>query len=444
MKKISWTTNKRKITDLKPSEYNPRQASEKEVKDLTLSLERFSLADPIVINKDNTIIGGHFRLKILQDKGVEEVDVRVPDRQLTHEEEKELNLRLNKNLGQWNLDMLANFDEELLKVVGFSSEELDEIFDLNAEEPEKFDLKKELERLKIDKIRVKKGDIYQLGDHRLMCGNSTDQESLFRLTGGAGMDFCFTDPPYILDYIHTKYKGKPSCKGFGYKANRRYLETDEAPTFEKWIPNIAKLLKESANIIIFENWKNLIPLWQEMEKHWRIRNLIIWHLSNRHQGFAAKYRFFSKYDIALYATEGNPEMNLENESDEVLQNEYEGAIYATCGKPHWEPYKKGGKFCPTDVITFRASDITHSGQGIVFGTKPIEILIPYLKVLTKRDDNVIEPFGGSGSTLIACEKMKRKCFTMELVPTYCEVIMKRWENLTGKKAEKLEECPALV
>jgi len=184
MKKISWTTNKRKITDLKPSEYNPRQASEKEVKDLTLSLERFSLADPIVINKDNTIIGGHFRLKILQDKGVEEVDVRVPDRQLTHEEEKELNLRLNKNLGQWNLDMLANFDEELLKVVGFSSEELDEIFDLNAEEPEKFDLKKELERLKIDKIRVKKGDIYQLGDHRLMCGNSTDQESLFRLTGG--------------------------------------------------------------------------------------------------------------------------------------------------------------------------------------------------------------------------------------------------------------------
>jgi len=170
-----------------------------------------------------------------------------------------------------------------------------------------------------------------------------------------------------------------------------------------------------------------------MEKHWKIRNLIVWHLSNRVQGFAAKYRFFNKYDIAMLATHGDMNINSETE-EELLQNEYEMAVYATSGKPHWESYQKGKKYCPTDVITFRASDRTHSGQGIIFGTKPVEILIPYIKVLTKRDDNVIEPFAGSGSTLIACERMKRRCFCMELVPTYCEVIINRWEKYTGKKA----------
>ena len=435
---LQWHSEKRMISELQLAEYNPRQASEKDTRDLTTSLQKFSLAAPIVINKNNRVIGGHFRLNILKQKGVIEVDVRVPNRLLNEQEEKELNLRLNKNLGTWNFDLLANYDEVVLKDVGFDSEELDKIFDLDLSEPEQFNLQKELERLKIGQIRVQKGDIWELGHHRLMCGSSTNPADLCKLIGDQRMDFCFTDPPYILDYLHTKYKGKPNCKGFGYRANRRYLETDEDPTFEKLIPHIAKLLKENANIMIFENWKNVIPLWQEMEKHWKIRNLVIWHLSNRVQGFAAKYKFFNKYDIAMLGTQGETELNLESE-EELLQNEFETALYATVGKPHWESYGKGKKYCPTDVTTFRASDTTHSGQGIIFGTKPIEVLIPYLKVLTKRGDNVIEPFGGSGSTLIACEKMKRKCFVMELVPTYCEVIMARWKKLTGQDAIKINE-----
>ncbi|MFH1533630.1 MAG: DNA methyltransferase, partial [Nitrospirota bacterium] len=105
--------------------------------------------------------------------------------------------------------------------------------------------------------------------------------------------------------------------------------------------------------------------------------------------------------------------------------------------PQWEGYKKGKRVCPTDFIEFKADDAKSSGQGVVFGTKPLEILIPYLKVLTKRDDIVIEPFGGSGSTLIAAEKLKRRCFIMEKSPVYAEVIRKRWENLTSLKAKKL-------
>lgn len=145
--KIIWKNEKRKLSELKPWERNPRQGTEKQYHDLEKSLDKFSLADPLVINLDNTIIGGHFRYKILRDKEGEgfEIDVRVPDRQLTEEEMTELNLRLNKNLGMWNEELLANFSEDLLKDVGFESEELDEIFGLEIDE--EFDVEKEMQKL---------------------------------------------------------------------------------------------------------------------------------------------------------------------------------------------------------------------------------------------------------------------------------------------------------
>ena len=142
---ISWTTEKRSLADLKPAPYNPRKFSDKERQDLTSSIERFSIADPIIINKNNNVIGGHFRINILKERGVAEVDVRVPDRELTQAEEKELNLRLNKNLGQWDWDALSMFDEEMLKGAGFTDEELMENFGLSDAEaievdPERFDV----------------------------------------------------------------------------------------------------------------------------------------------------------------------------------------------------------------------------------------------------------------------------------------------------------------
>ena len=198
-----------------------------------------------------------------------------------------------------------------------------------------------------------------------------------------------------------------------------------------------KVQKPDFSIIVFENPKNLRTIWNELEKHWKYRNTITWHVPNRVQGFSAKYKFFNKADIALVGTKGNVGLNIEPETDELLQNEYENALFATAGKPYWEGYKKGKKICPTDFIEFVAADEKSSGQGIIFGTKPLELLIPYIKVLTKRNDLILEPFGGSGSTLIAAEKMKRRCYLMEKSPVYCEVIKRRWEKLTNKKAQKL-------
>ena len=425
---------------LKPAEYNPRKHDKAAADQLKESITRFGAVDPLIVNqapgRENIVVGGHFRLKILAELKYKEVPVvyiNIPD----IEREKELNIRLNKNTGEFDWDLLAKFDESFLSQVGFSSEELDDIFQIE-DTPEQFDLQKELQKLKIDKIEIKKGDVWQLGNSRLACGDSTVADDMQRLMGSDKADMCFTDPPYILDYLHGKKKKGDAVTGFGAKRDRRYLETDSLPDnfTELWMKNIKTASKDDFHIIVYENWKNIRTIWNEMEKYWKVKNMIVWHLPNRVQGFAAKYKFFNKHDIAMVGQSGSPEMNIEGES-EILQNEYQTALYAISGKPQWEGYAKGKKICPTDFITYKAADEKSSGQGIIFGTKPIEILIPYIKVLTKRNDLIVEPFGGSGSTLIAATKMQRRCYLMEKSPIYAEVIRKRFENMFKIKAKKL-------
>jgi DNA modification methylase len=431
-----------KINELNPAPYNPRKWSEDATAQLTESIRQFGMVDPILVNgaaeRKNIVIGGHFRLKIAKDLGYTEIPVvyvDLPD----IEREKELNIRLNKNLGEWDFELLSKFDESLLGDIGFTSEELDGVFDIEIDQPEQFNLQKELDKLDIKKVEAQKGDVYQLGDSRLMVGDSTVEADFLKLMNGQQANMCMTDPPYILDYLHAKRHGKPT-EGFGAKRNRRYLETDVLPDnfTELWMANVAKTAKPDFSIICYENWKNLRTIWAEMEKYWKVKNMIVWRLPNRHQGFAAKYKFFSKHDIAMVGASGTVEYNHDTEQD-GLQEEYDTALYAISGKPQWEGYEGGKKYQPTDFIDYQASDEKSSGQGVIFGTKPLEILIPYIKVLTKRGDLVVEPFCGSGSTLIAATKLKRRCYIMEKSPVYAEVALKRWETLTGQKRVKLDD-----
>ena len=455
--KIEWHNEKRKLKDLKPFEGNPRKATEKEVQDLNNSLTKFNLADPLVINTDNTVIGGNFRLKILKEKGIEEVDVRVPNRTLTRKEAEELNIRLNKNSGEWDYDILANFDEDLLKETGFEDEELDNIFGLEIDDD--FDTEKEFEKVVKNPRGVKDGDLWQLGDHRLYIGDATKKESWENVLGDERFDFMFTDPPYRIGV--TNKEGKPidleksplgkMNKYFGAKGNRGYLGVDMSggvPEYDEWL-SIANEFQnpKGANVMIFENWRNTVDLWQAIEKYWKIRNQIIWWLPNRRQGFSAKYRFFSKYDIAPLADKGKAVKNEEYEKEmedylkekgQKLLDTYEVILYGSQGKEAYWDKKKGTKWAVVnDHITSHASTGKSSGQSLVFGTKPIQILVPYVKILSPRNGIVMEPFGGSGSTLIACEIMKRKCRVIEIAPTYAEVILNRWEKFTGKEGIKI-------
>lgn len=427
------------IDSLVANDKNPRKWSGEQKEQLKESIKRFGNVDPIIVNtheeRKNIIVGGHFRVEACKDLGYKNMPVVFVN--LAPEKEAELNLRLNRNQGEFDLEMLAEFDSSMLLDIGFTSEDIDDIFPVEKNE-EQFDLQKELDKLDIT-VEAKKGEIYDLDGSRLMIGDSTIEADMLKLIGDNKVDMVLTDPPYILDYLKGKGRGKDGpTVGFGSKKNRRYLETDVLPEnfSDLWMANVAKVQKPDFSIIIFENPKNLRTIWNALEVHWKYRNTITWHVPNRMQGFSASNKFFNKTDIALVGTSGEVNLNLEPEEG-LFQNEYENAIFATSGKPHFEPYEKGKKICPTDFISHTAADKKSSGQEIIFGTKPIELLIPYLKVLTKRNDLILEPFGGSGSTLIASVKVGRRCFIMEKSHVYAEVIMNRWEKETGKKRKKI-------
>lgn len=428
------------VTELVENAHNPKKFSKESLEGIKESISRFGFAEPVVVNSNPErylfLIGGHARIKVAKELGFETVPVVFVN--LTEEKERELSLRLHRNQGEFDFELLAQFDQTLLQDVGFSSEELDEIFTEDPT-PEHFDLNAELKKLNIKNISVQHGDKFEIDGSILMCGDSTSEADMIQLMDGAKADMVMTDPPYLLEYLKGKTKQKDGVtRGFGAKKNRVYLGTETLPDnfSELWMDNVAKVQKEDFSIMIFEHPKNLRTIWNALERHWKYRNTIVWHVPNRMQGFSGKYKLFNKHDIALVGSTDRITYNLEAEED-IFQNEYENAIYATSGKAHWESYQKGKKNCPTDFIEHIAADKKSSGQDIIFGTKPIELLIPYIKVLTKRGDLVLEPFGGSGSTLIASLKLGRKCRIMEKQPIYAEVIIKRWEKATGKKAKKI-------
>ena len=386
---ITWTTQKRKISELIPAPYNPREMTEKQAKDLATSLERFNLADPIVINIDNTIIGGHQRINILKAKVGNngfEVDVRVPSRALTKEEERELNLRLNKNLGQWNLDELANFDEEVLKDVGFDSKELDRIFQLDSK-PEDDDVPE------VRTTDIKLGDMFALGAHRLLCGDSTAEADVRRLMGQEKADMVFTDPPY-----NVKYEGM-SKQWIG-------LKNDNLPKdgFIRFLldtfTNVDLFTLETAGIYVCHADKTQIEFRTALEEvgyEWRAT--IIW-VKNQPAFNMAQYKY--KHEPIYYMFKKGNTVKWYGDANETTV---------------WD-------------IKRAAKNEYHSTQ------KPIELVEIAIINSSPREGIVLDLFGGSGSTLIACEKLNRKCRMMEIDPIYCQVIIDRWEKFTNLKAKE--------
>lgn len=403
--KIVWKNERRKIADLIPAPYNPRQLTEKQAKNLNDSISKFDLCDPIVINANNTVIGGHQRLNILKTKSVDEVDVRVPDRLLDDSEERELNVRLNKNLGEWDFDALANFDEEMLKDIGFEMKELDRIFQLDesADADEVPAVKPE--------PTVKRGDIYQLGDHRLMCGDSTEASDVAALMAGQKADLVFTDPPYgarITEFMQD-VQGINRTKHWDMIEGDQF-ENEELQAFlEKAFRNISANAKDNA-------------AWY------------IWHAMLT-QGFFAAAAAAAAADLIL--------------NRQIIW--VKPALILAFGDYHWRHelafygWKKGfkpdffGAKNETTVweVDFDGAKRMNTKERVHPTQKPVALAEKAILNSSPREGIVIDLFGGSGTTLIACEKMIRKCRMMELTPNFCQVIIDRWENFTGKKAEKI-------
>jgi DNA modification methylase len=401
---LNWRSEKRKISELIPADYNPREMTEKQVKDLSESIERFSLADPIVINTNNHIIGGHQRINILKLKygnNGAEVDVRIPSRKLTEKEEQELNIRLNKNLGQWDFDALANFDEEMLKDVGFDSKELDKIFQLDTTEADDVPDARPTTDIKL-------GDMFQLGEHRLLCGDSTNREDVERLMGGEKADMVFTDPPYAVNYgADQDILNKKSGNKFRLIARPIVGDnlTAEECAEKLWRPsfkNMYEFAKDDCSfyMTMCQDGDQMMMM-MIMSEHWQVKHELIWVKSSP---------VFSMgrldYDY-----------------------QHEPILFGWKKKHNWYG---GGQFLKS------IWEVDKPSKSLEHPTmKPIALMENALLNSSQRGEICLDLFGGSGSTLIACEKLNRKCRMMEIDTLYCETICARLEKFTENKAQKL-------
>ena len=363
------------------AEYNPRQLTTDQYKHLKDSIDRFGFVDPVIVNKNkdrkNIIIGGHQRVKVATDMNISEV--RCVEIDLTYERERELNIRLNRNTGEWDMDNLANFfDMEELIDWGFDEGEL--VFE--DEEPIA-GLVDDDEIPEVEEAVTKLGDLWLLGEHRLLCGDSTKKENIELLMDGQKADMVFTDPPYGVDYE-------------GGSKEREKLKDDHTGTevYSKMIGLIPNYC-----IGAFYIWyadRSSVDVFLSLKDKGVIHSVLIWVKNN------------STFNMNLH-----------------YKAKHEGCIY-------WKPLKNklfwNGDSKQETVLNFDRENANklHPTQ------KPVELCAKIIN--NHKADIVLDPFLGSGSTLIACEKTNRKCYGMELDPHYCDVIVKRWENFTGKKA----------
>ena len=386
-----------KANDLIMAEYNPRQLTKDQYAQLKDSLTRFGLVDPLIVNKHksrkNILVGGHQRLKIAKEMGMDKIPCVEVD--LPLDQEKELNIRLNKNVGEWDYDSLANyFDVGELMEWGFSNDELQ----FYEDEPEQ-GLIDDDEIPEVEEAITKSGDIWLLGEHRVLCGDATKKADVEALMGGQKADMVFTDPPYNVDYGVSK---NPRHK-------IRQIENDKQ-TDEEWklfCHNLFTIIKDynTGDIYI---WGASGPdgmkmrLWlTEMGCHWSAT--IIW---KKQQLVLSPAKYQRMYEPCFYGWFDKSSFSADRKQTEV-----------------WEFDRPlNSKLHPT--------------------MKPVELCLYGINNSSKNNAKIMDLFLGSGSTLIACEKTKRKCYGMEIDPHYCDVIVKRWEEFTGKKAERVEraEC----
>jgi len=361
------------------AEYNPRQLTDEQYKQLKDSITRFGLVDPVIVNqhKDrlNIIVGGHQRVKVAKKMGIEDVPCVFVN--LNYDKERELNVRLNKNTGGWDYDILADmFDMDELIDWGFKEEEL---VGFSAEEEEGLIDDDEIPEV-VEPV-CKLGDIWELGKHRLLCGDSTVKENIELLLDGNKADMVFTDPPYGMN-LDTDYSNRPSRKKEGNKTYSPIIGDDKPFNYKSF--------------------------------HWLDCDEQIW--------FGANYFSKSIDDGGSWLVWDKRE---DIKFDKMLGSGFELA---------WSKLKHKQKIYRYNNTLFSGNE--EARNKIHPTQKPTGMIIEVMNDF-KAKNIILDPFLGSGSTLIACEKTNRVCYGMELDPHYCDVIINRWEQFTGKEAKLL-------
>ncbi len=418
IQKLFWKTEKRKIKDLIPFDKNPRILSDFQKDKLKESLEKFNLVEIPAINIDNKILAGHQRIKImlLLNRGNEEIDVRVPNRKLTKEEFEEYNLRSNISSGDWDFEALKSIDIEMLMDVGFDNDDLSKIWDENLEtEDDNFNTQKELEKIKEPKTKV--GDIIKLGNHLLVCGDSTDPKVIEKLSKEKIVDMIYSDPPYNINLDYNK--GIGGKKNYGGQTNDNKSGIEYLEFLRKTLQNGLSISKPDCHIFYW-NDENHIGLIQNLFKEIGIENkrTCLW-IKN---GFSPtpNIAFNKSYEACIYGTVGKPYISDSLKNLNEIMNKEIGSGNRTIDDI-------------LDLLNIWLVKRLPSGDYEHPTEKSPTLHEKALRRCTKIGDTVLDLFGGSGSTLIACEQLKRKCLTIEIEPIFCDLIISRYQKLTGKE-----------
>ena len=385
------------ITDLKAAEYNPRKAlkpGDPEYEKIKRSIETFGFADPVVVNKDMTIIGGHQRVTVAKDIGYTEVPCAIVD--LDKTQEKALNIALNKITGEWNKELLADLIEELQSsdfdagLTGFDPPEIEQLMsqvhDKDIEEDD-FNVDEELSKPAI----TKQGDIWILGRHRLICADSTLPETFDRLMNGRKANLVVTDPPYNVNYEGTAGK---------IKNDKMSEEQFEKFLFAAYV-NMEQNMESDASIYVFHSDSHGLAFRKAFEEAgFYLSGCCIWKKQSLVLG-RSPYQW--QHEPVLYGWKKD-------------------------GKHEWYSDRKQSTIWEYDRP--KKNDLHPT-------MKPIALVAYPIKNSSVQGCVVLDPFGGSGSTLMACEQTKRICYTCELDEKYADVIVERYALEYGTDEIKL-------
>lgn len=383
---------KKKTVDLLPADYNPRKdlkPGDAEYEKLKRSLEQFGYVEPVIWNKTTgRVVGGHQRLKVLIDLGITEVECVVVE--LDEENEKALNVALNKISGEWDKDKLALLIADLqgadfdVSLTGFEPAEIDDLFKDTLEgkvKDDEFDVKAELEKPAVSKL----GDVWKLGRHTLVCGDSTKAETFDTLLGNTKVNLVITDPPYNVNY-----------EGTAGKIKNDNMENDKFYEFLlAAFQNAEAVMADDSSIYVFHadteglNFRRAFA-----DAGFYLSGCCIWKKESLVLG-RSPYQW--QHEPVLYG-------------------------WKQKGKHKWYAGRKETTIWEFDKPKKNGDHPT---------MKPIPLLAYPIMNSSLTNSVVLDPFGGSGSTLIACEQTDRICYTVELDEKFCDVIVKRYIEQVG-------------
>lgn len=387
------------ISELHPYENNARTHSESQLEAICNSIKEFGFINPVIIDENNMILVGHGRIEASKRLGMTQAPFRRVTN-LTDDQKKAYILADNRlsDLGGWDEEMLAQELESIsLDMSAFGFED----FQIDIDEPEPeiaeddFDVDGALEM----ESRVERGQVWKLGDHRLMCGDSTSADDVSKLMNGKKADMVFTDPPYNIASDSKNFASDVSKAMNDLSKSEWDMDFD----IKKALKTIETAIAENVSVYICTSHFLAPDIWAWMKQWSNHYSYCIWSKPNPMPSLAKRHWTWNT-ELVCYATRGKHTFNFPKE----------GHALST-----WTINKKNGETGhPTE--------------------KPVAVPSMAISHSSKENDTVLDLFGGSGSTLIACEQLNRKCFMMELDEHYCEVIIQRWESLTGKKAELIK------